>query len=235
MNVSPNRILSFTSLVLVAAFLTPEIANAQQRRRSSPVANSSVKVLKAKGSKAIVQFGSNVRPQNGDTYKLNLGGNGDSMDLGDGSMEAAPMTGGWGRRAYLIELNSSVTKTVGAAGIGASFSAGGGFNLGSLEFGARLGFVKDSNFSGGIFGAFNFVKNEAPETFIPGIGLKAGIAKPSGVTGITIDFGLSLFTKLFVLGQSSSAITIAIPFDFEKTAAGLGKSFGLSLGISTYF
>src|SRR5690606_5383022 len=86
------------------------------------------------------------------------------------------------------------------------------------------------SFGFGGFGEFNFTANRAPETFIPGLGVKATWNKGNtiGVTGY-------LFGKMFILGQSSTAITLAPEFAYTKVTGGSSTSFGLSGGLSTYF
>lgn len=200
---------------------------------------SKIKVMKAKGRRAIVQFPT-AAPPVGTTLQV-LSSHGD--EEGEESEETdedsdAEGSRRSGYRDYYIGLGSNFTKTM-AEGSSATFSVNGsfGWNFEDFELGPFLSFTKssgDPSFGAGLAFDWNFaINNKDPNIFVPGLVLKGNFG-----AGAATSFGgqVGLFMKLFVLRQSATAIRADFLFDISKTS-GLdpSKSIQLVLGLQTYF
>lgn len=206
----------------------------------------SIKVRRADGQRAIVQFSKSVVPQVNQVYSISAGqGAATANDDIEAGTTPPPSMGG-GDRDYFIELANSVPFTMGGGGLSMTTSAKFGWNLGSFEIAPNVGFGKSSvgdvsttSFNAGVMADINFIENRVGEAFVPAFTANLGFAK-----GGTLSFGGGLAAKLYVLRQSQSAIRLAIRFDGTKIPAiegapgsgGLGKSIQiLEVGIQTYF
>jgi hypothetical protein len=204
-----------------------------------------VKVVKAKGQNAIVQFQRGNVPKEGQTYYLStqapdssFGADDGMGPLGDGSGHGAAAGG----RDYKMGLSFFAGKEAGALGPN---SAGGtgtfgfgltvrpGFNLAGLfELGPVLSIsrVGAINFMFGGFLEVNFIENRAGAAFVPGLGLQGTFSK-----GGTISMDGTLFGKIFVLGNSSTCLRVDAGAQMTMLKGASNIGFGLGGGLEAYF
>lgn len=204
----------------------------------------SIKVRRADGQRAIVQFSKDTKPEVGKVYSI---GQKPDSDLGALEEDSLSVQSSAGLRDYFIELSNSMPFVLGDGG-GLSFSTAAkfGFNLGTLEFAPSFGFskvtvgdVSATSFNLGLMADVNFIKNNVGETFVPAFTANFGFAK-----GGSLSFGAGVAGKFYILRQSQSAIRLALRFDGVKVpetdgiegSGGLSKSLQiLEIGIQTYF
>ena len=183
-----------------------------------------IKVLKAAGHKALVEFPASITPTKGSSYAL-------GSATGGG--------GGSGSREYRLGLSAGFTKPIPGSST-LSLAPEFGWNMGSFEAGLRAalgsvaaGTTTSSSLSFGGFFDFNFVKNHAPETFVPGLTASFDFTTSAGSSYMT--FGGGVFGKLYILGLSSTAIRLDLDFLMSVISGSLSKTLKFGGGLATYF
>lgn len=202
---------------------------------SAALAAPEISVIRAKGQNAVVRFPKDVVPEKGKKFFIS------TTQPEAEEMDSEDVASGGGSRDHRISLNlTSALK----GGFVFALSGDFGFNMGSVEFGPEVMLARASSvdpddatqsisttsFRIGAFTDINFIKNTPAETFVPALGIKAGFSK-----GNSIDVTGEIALKLFVLGQSSSAIRLAPFFTFTKETGGSTTQFGLNSALSVYF
>lgn len=221
----------FQALVLLAfAFIGSFDAQAK---------GSMIKVMKAKGRRAIVQFPTTAPPVGTTLQVLSTHGDDETDDSEHGEDDAdSDSSGRVGYRDYYIGLGSNISKTMGTGGATSfSLNASFGWNLADFEIGPFLSLAKssgDPTFGGGLAFDWNFANNNVdPNVFVPGLVLKGSFG-----AGAATSFGgqVGLFLKFFVLRRSATAIRADFLFDITKSSgADPAKSIQAVLGLQTYF
>lgn len=196
-----------------------------------------IKVRKVNGQKAVVQFSKEIVPQVDQVYSLSVDkSKKEAMVMPSETSDIPPLSIRADARSNFIKISNAMPFVL---GIGGTFSVTTdfeyGWNNGYFEIAPSLGLDTKASFtfSLGLAADFNFVENVPTKVFVPAFTVKGAYKK-----GNSFGFGAGLAGKLYILGESQSAIRLALRFDGDKThgVAALAKTLQiLEIGIQTYF
>lgn len=241
-------IILFFSVLLAIFFVRAEDSFSQE-----------IKILKVKKNKAIIKFKGNLEKNK--TYTVTS----EKSAYDDEDFSKSKYGEASGLRDYSLGLDLSFQSTKSSVSIEGvessvvdstpsttdlSVAVQFTFNLGGyIEVGPFLSFassatagISTSAYVIGLLGEFNFMKNEAGNSFVPGISVAVGYMGTSA-TGSTVNpSGLQatplLQIKLFVLGNDT-AIRIGLGYTYQslavETVSTVTSGFITKIGLIVYF
>lgn len=216
---------------------------------SSPAWAQSLKVIKVKGSQAIVNV-NNGSVDVGQVIKIPAAG-----EAGDEELE---LTGGsTGPRRHLIGIDTGEYRTgkdespsgAGNTSTYLDLKARYGWNTGIMEYGAigalglqDTGTGNQTTFGGGGYFDFNFTPNKTGNDKIWGAGIEGvylNTALPSGGgNSTTLQFFPSGFFKWFIL-KTPTALRVDVGYRYSEATTGSAKTKGsyvvAKAGFAVYF
>ena len=146
------------------------------------------------------------------------------------------------KREHGVKFQGNIPITVAPTNVSANFQGAYAYNWkGFVEVGPyfKLGLTADpifnfSNWSAGLMGEYNFIKNRGRRKFIPSLGFQLGVI---GQEGLQATGGVHASLKWFV--ATRTAFITTAQYDLVTPFAGLFSSLGhqvdLNMGFSYYF
>ncbi|MCB0350686.1 MAG: hypothetical protein KDD38_05845 [Bdellovibrionales bacterium] len=208
---------------------------------------ASLKVLKIKGQKAIVQVPASMDVQVGDTLSVSEDGGGEST-FGRVEGRGSRVDGAFTYASQTIDsktagFSTSTDKTL------MTITAEYGWNTGTFEFGPLVTYgsqsvsgVDTSTWSLGGFFEYNFIENKPGELYVPYAGVSVGYGSSDlggGITYSGLDYGVYGGVKWFPLNDTLAFVPFlryqSVTRDFDGDNGSTSKDMMLGFGVAKYF
>jgi hypothetical protein len=146
----------------------------------------------------------------------------------------------FGRASTTVSTTTASTSSsaINFSAVGQAIKNFGWFEVGptaALSWSKPGGGDATASLSIGVLAEINFVKNIAPEAFVPGLDLSAEYSRSSGIGAFELGFGA--IAKLFV--SHDTAIRLRLGYDRASssiaTISTTVSNIGLSIGMQKYF